>query len=162
MFVETVGGRMFINLSLESSAQNIANVRNTELQKPRRKPSSRDMERLKMFNAKKAAAAAQAAEDSSTEESTEVGSVSGTQTVESDILSKEKEVPVNHHNVIENEVVAASKNSENKLDKVSPILMEPNESEEDFESDVRTAATRLVIDNTGWLKLNNEEVKSFN
>ena len=55
-----------------------------------------DFVALKAFNAKKAAAAqaAQENKDNSSEESSEVESVSGTQPIESDILSKEKEVPV--------------------------------------------------------------------
>ena len=164
LFVETVGVRMFINLSLESKDQNIANgnVRNPEHPKIRRKPSSRDRERLKTFNAKKAAAqAADENKDNYSEESSEVESVSGTQSVVSDTLRKEKEVPVNHH--IENEAVLAStvKDSENNQDRVTPILMETFELEGDFQSDVRTAATRLITDNTGFLNLTNEEVESF-
>ena len=67
--METAGGRVFVNLSLESSAGNVANNRNTEKPKPRRKPTRRDTERLKTFNAKKAASSMENEDDTSEESS---------------------------------------------------------------------------------------------
>ena len=122
---------MFINLSLESSAQNIAdNVQSTE--KPRRKPTLRDIERLKTFNAKKAAAATENI-DANSEESSEFDNfveengASGNQRTTPTDEDKDMRDDVTTEKPVESEVATVdSENSENKPDNVPPLEWMPS------------------------------------
>ena len=142
--METVGGRMFINFSLESSVLNIANLRNTEKPKPRRKPSTRNTERLKTFNAKKAAAA-EANKDATSEESPEVQNFSDGNGLPGNQQPTDKEKDIEAVNVTEKpvDIVVVLDNSENKSDKVPPTQMETKLGE-DFLYEKQQAAAVVL------------------
>ena len=144
--METAGGRMFVNLSLEVSAKNIAN---TEKPKPRRKPTLRDTERLKTFNAKKAAAAKEN-KDATSEESSEVEnfgdanctSATGNQRPTLTDKVKDNKNDNTTEKPVVSEVELDGKDSGNKLDNVPTTRMD-TKSGEDFLCDARKSAKMM-------------------